>query len=60
MELSPTPGRPTRRPDAEVAEFGRRAGFRCQWRQLRGGSSPLLGTSAVKLCLAEARYRTDS
>jgi hypothetical protein len=25
--------------------IGRRAGFRCQWPQGRGGSSPLLGTS---------------
>src|SRR5690606_1103707 len=24
--------------------IGRRAGFRCQWGKLRGGSSPLLGT----------------
>src|SRR6185436_17213757 len=27
--------------------IGRRAGFRCQWGNTRGGSSPLLGTTTV-------------
>src|SRR5512143_275174 len=27
--------------------IGRRAGFRCQWGNTRGGSSPLLGTTVI-------------
>jgi hypothetical protein len=34
--------------DAEVAEFGRRAGFRIQWAKARGGSNPPFGTMDIQ------------
>src|SRR5690606_4374416 len=37
--------------------IGRRAGFRCQWGQLRGGSSPLLGTILKALLQSTAARR---